>query len=540
MLVRFFSGINKTFYVFLTAVIIFGLLLRLDGVDFGLPFIYDPDEPDFVVPAFKILATRDPNPHWFGHPGTFTIYSMTLTFGLYGLIGLLTGHFSDVSSIGMVFWHNPSIFYLLGRIVIACFGAGTLLMLYAASRRVSSRWESLLAVSILTISPLHIEYSSIIRTDIQQTFLLVTMSIFALEIAKYGRWRDYLLSGLFLGFAIATKYPSVVFATAIIIAWIVDSTGERKGWLIRSPRLIGAGVASIIGAFLVSPYLFIDFHTALENIAHEARQTHLSHTNPGFFSAFGYYLQEPLAQSLSVFGLLLSIVGVVVLCRRYSGVGLVLVGPSLIYMIFISSLNLIWARWVIPLLPFFSIFTAVGFCHLTDYAYKRYPVFKCYYIIGLALPILLIPTLIKTINLTEEYANNDTRTEAFEWVFRNIPAGSRVLVERYTPYLENGKYQVFKVSSSGVIEKINSKQKFIGSTGIFGELHDLNDLSRNDIDYIFFGTDYDRRLAEYGPDSKAVTPYVYIINSQQLIYRIDPVPAHQRGSSVKIYKINHK
>jgi hypothetical protein len=53
------------------------LVLCALGILSQKPFIIiDVDEPLFVVPALKILATGDYNPHWFGHPGSFTIYCL--------------------------------------------------------------------------------------------------------------------------------------------------------------------------------------------------------------------------------------------------------------------------------------------------------------------------------------------------------------------------------------------------------------------------------------------------------------------------------
>ena len=50
-----------------------GFVLRLRGITWGLPYLYDPDEHFFVDPAVRIVTTGDLNPHWFGHPGSTVI-----------------------------------------------------------------------------------------------------------------------------------------------------------------------------------------------------------------------------------------------------------------------------------------------------------------------------------------------------------------------------------------------------------------------------------------------------------------------------------
>src|SRR5437868_11533222 len=90
--------------------------LRLVGVRWGLPFVYDLDEAYFVLPAYKMLASRDLNPHWFGHPGTTTIYTNAIAFGLEGARAVLSGEFQRLSDIGREFWEEPSRFYLIARV----------------------------------------------------------------------------------------------------------------------------------------------------------------------------------------------------------------------------------------------------------------------------------------------------------------------------------------------------------------------------------------------------------------------------------------
>ena len=51
----------------LIGILLVGLLLRLYGINFGLPYLYNPDEPNLVRIAFRILSSQDFNPRWFGH-----------------------------------------------------------------------------------------------------------------------------------------------------------------------------------------------------------------------------------------------------------------------------------------------------------------------------------------------------------------------------------------------------------------------------------------------------------------------------------------
>jgi len=89
----------------------------------GLPFLYDPDESVFVVRAGSILANRDLNPHFFGHPGTPTIYLLSALYAVIYLIGSIFGEFHGAESFRFVYYQDPTLFYLSGRILLPFSGS---------------------------------------------------------------------------------------------------------------------------------------------------------------------------------------------------------------------------------------------------------------------------------------------------------------------------------------------------------------------------------------------------------------------------------
>jgi 4-amino-4-deoxy-L-arabinose transferase-like glycosyltransferase len=528
---------NHSSLILLVLILLLGLTLRLFGVFGDLPFIYDTDEPAFVDRAFRILATGDLNPHWFGHPGTFTIYSLALFFGLFGALGLASGHFPDLASIAAAAQSDPSTFYLIGRALILSFALATLVILYLLARRVAGSWVALLATLLLALSPLHVQLSSVIRTDIQQTFLLVVVAWLAVAIAREGRWLHYLLAGFVLGLAIATKYPAVIGAFMIMMGAVGHMAHRQVSWSIPLFRLTGSALATVLGTFLASPFLFLDFGTAWSNVVEEARPTHLSATNPGFLDALVYYLFDPIAGTVTIAGLALAVVGGVVLSRRSKAEAAIVLGFPLIYLIFISSLSLVWARWATPILPFFALLTATGLGALVTVTRPFSPSRTQGFVTAvLVFALLALPFSTTTTNVAELIAE-DTRTVAFHWAMENLPAGSNVLLERYTPQIDSKKYQVFEVSGDGRISAITRNLKFARTTRAIGALEDVTDLYTHQIQYVILGNDYDRRLIEYGQDGKSVQPYIYIMQNHELVFLAEPEPRKRRGNVVRVYRV---
>src|SRR5437868_6505920 len=81
----------------LGAILGLAVVLRLYQIGFGLPGLYDPDEPLFIVMGAGLLTRGTLNPHWFGHPGSTTIYLTALIQALVFLTGWLSGRFATVA-----------------------------------------------------------------------------------------------------------------------------------------------------------------------------------------------------------------------------------------------------------------------------------------------------------------------------------------------------------------------------------------------------------------------------------------------------------
>ena len=65
-------------YSALAIILLVALAWRLHNIGFGLPSLYDPDEPIFMIKALELLTNGTLNPKWFGHPGSTTIYLLAL------------------------------------------------------------------------------------------------------------------------------------------------------------------------------------------------------------------------------------------------------------------------------------------------------------------------------------------------------------------------------------------------------------------------------------------------------------------------------
>jgi hypothetical protein len=348
-----------------------------------------------------------------------------------------------------------------------------------------------------------VQFSTIIRPDMLQILfmlLVIMSSMAALSHPKQFR-RHLMLAGFSLGFATASKYPGVLAVVPIgLSALLVRGISIRE----RALALLAAAVASILAVFVSSPYLLLDIGSVLGDLTKEARSFHLSATSPGFGGALRAYLFQALPSAVGIPAAGIGAAGLLLLLlklNRYITI------PALfaVYLLAISSLSLYWERWALPLIPLL----AVGFAYLASTAFTRLirrVTIGSAIIVAVLAAVTIVPPLLASAKDAERRLNNrNSRVVAYDWVLTNLPAGSRVLLETYSPQLSVDQFDVYfadegELASWRVRKRANRPDGFFGNIGKgLGSTCDEGAaelLRRAEIDYVIVSTWYDRYLAE--------------------------------------------
>ena len=521
-------------------ILLAALLLRLYGIQHGLPYIYDPDEPLFMWYAEEIVVNHDLNPHWFGHPGSTTIYLLAALFAGINTAGQVLGKFQNPWDVRMFNDQDPSLVYLLGRGTMVVFGVATVLLVFLLARRLFNRPAALIAGGILAITPLHVYYSQFVRTDIQATFWVVCSFWFCLNILEKGRWRDYMWAGAFAGIATATKYPAALICTAIIIAHILP-----KNWrLAHQLKLAASGLAFCAAMFISSPFLFLDYRTTLYNISAEIINHPLAATREtAFFKTLAWYVQIPLAKSFTWLGLILIGIGISLCVRSKQKASYLLVSFPLIFLAFIATNKLYWERWVIVALPFLSIVLAYAIVEVAKQISQRWKSISPGWIYAACLLIIMIPLFFSSLKSSATLAAPDTRTIAAEWMLSHIAPGSNIAVEWYAPSLPKEEFNYYDVDSSGNLVRFDPTgyyKKLYTSYGRLGGLNQLGAIADQKITYIVMSNLYDRYQAEPEKNSEIIEKYEAIMGLGKLVFSIQPQPWKIQGVTIRIYRVENK
>jgi 4-amino-4-deoxy-L-arabinose transferase-like glycosyltransferase len=370
-----------------------GLLLRLRGISWGLPFNFvNPDEGTVIPHAFRI-AQGHVNPHFFYYPSLF----FYLLAAVYRVVALFWhGHAGAFLSTGS-FVIDPGPYYLTGRLVVAVLGTASIYFLYRLGREAFGRNVGLLAAALLTIEPLQVSYSHMAVTDVPATTFAV-LALWLLVGAANGRGRRWLLTGaIAAGLATSCKYNlGMLLIPATVAGWVVSRPAAwRPAGALRSAawrpaaasppagpaaapaaaeplplsaslavRRTHAGRARLwfIGRYvyvpmalafvLTTPFALLDFPQFWHDFSRQ--NTIVARGWLGFEhigNTYWFNFRVNLAGSLGLVLFVLALTGVAYALWRHSIVDLMLAPYVVIYFLYISSWHELPARYLLPIIP---------------------------------------------------------------------------------------------------------------------------------------------------------------------------------------------
>lgn len=413
----------------LLAILGVALWLRLVSIGFGLPALNDPDELMFEMGALRMLRGLTLNPGWFGHPATTTIYVLALTNTAMFAVAWLFGWAASARQFGELIYADPSWMILPGRIVMALFALATIYLTWRLARRFFGPATGLVAAALLAASPVHVTYSQIIRSDMMACLFMLLCLRSSIAIAERGNRRAYLTAALWLGLAVATKWPFALSGLAIGAATLV---AVRTGVLDRrraAVRLAAAGGAAIGFLFLASPYLLIDYATVLKNLHGEGQAHHLGATGGGFWQNLWWYARGPVLAGFGPGGIALFLVGALRLRRRRLAAA-ILVPVGTAFVLLLCTQHLVWERWALPLMPIGAIVAAAGLTGIAARLRRGGWIRTAPWAAAAMLGITLAP-LGARVRSDGAMRMNNTRQMASAWARAHVPPGSTVLVEHF-------------------------------------------------------------------------------------------------------------
>lgn len=524
----------------LTAILLFALVLRLQSIDFGLPALNDPDELMFEMGALRMLRGPTLNPGWFGHPATTTMYVLAVTDILVFVAAWLTGWASTVKDFANLIYADPSWAILPGRIMMTIFAIGTLALTCRLTTRLFGPGAGLVAAALLAVSPVHITWSQIIRSDMMACFFMLLCLLSALNIMERNRPRDYIVASFWLAVAIATKWPFALSALSVGGAVLLLRIEKRIETRSALARLLLVTTAAPLFLFILSPYVLLDYPTVLRNLGGESQVHHLGSTGGTWWQNAGWYVTGPLYSGLGLAGFLLIVPGCLLIWSN-SKARLLLLPLATGFWIVLCTQTLVWERWALPLLPLFAIAIGAAVIQLARSLPGRWSVG-----IGAMLLLALFVPPIQQSRAEARARLNDTRQISAQWARSHIPAGSTVMIEHFAFDLVNQPWHfLFPLGDMGCVDAIAYLHGKVG----YGTIDQARGL-RTNVDYGTMAaarrascradfailTQYDRYLAERSAFPVQYAAYRDLVSKGRVMARFVPRPGVSGGPVVTIVR----
>lgn len=442
----------------LAAVLVGGLALRLWGVRQGLPYAYNADEADHFVPhAIEMFEKGTLNPHYFANPPAFT----------YVLHFLFAVAYGGASGAEHAFAVHPEAVYTLARVAAAVLGTAALWLLYATGARLFNRAVGLLAAAIEAVAFLPVFYAHLALND-APTLAPATLSLLgSAGVLRKGRARDYLLAGVGLGLACATKYTAGIvilpLAAAILVRYLDPGDAgtdgreqagarakasereqgsgreQRSGRANAGMRTLGGtliAAACALAAFLIAnPYALLDYHSFHAELVHQSSLSAESQGKLGAPKEGGlvYYLWS-FTWGLGWAPALAALGGALAVWRHERRVGWLLVPAAVLFVAFMGLQGRYFGRWLMPIFPIACLLGAFFVVALARWAARPLsePAPRAA-LAALLVAALLVQGLVYSVHAGIALSRADTRNLTRQWTLAHIPAGAKIVAEPVEP-----------------------------------------------------------------------------------------------------------
>ncbi len=397
------------------------LVLRIAGVNFGLPQVMHQDEPIVINHALG-YSHLDFNPHFFKIPPLLS-YLVFISYGLvYGVLHIFRG--ISVEDFALWFSRDPAFFYVLARLLFGVvLGTASVYVLYRLVEKLFGNASvALWAAAFFACNYLHVRDSHYVYVDIP---MLCAMLMVYRELVQYTKANDkrekhLLLAATWGGVATAFKYVAAPVVVPVLLVAVLDKKKKSLPWI------LGFGALSVAVYLMGNFTSLFDFGFFLQEIREQAA----AEASSGLWHHVVYSLRGSFGWPALGIGL----IGSLICFIRSRTTRWIWLFPALHY-VFIASFSQPYERYALPLVPFLCL----GIGYLLALIGRRHHALAV--IAGI---LLLAEPLAKSIYLDQLLLRPDTRTQAQRWVESEVPEDSTVAIDHafFSPNLAQSSEQM--------------------------------------------------------------------------------------------------
>ena len=193
-----------------SAIALAALALRLHGIGWGLPEVFEeayPFKEAWEMWGWGPQRGLDLNPHFFKYP-SLTLYLQFLVQGILYVVMRAGGIISSAPDFRALLAADPTPFYRCGRAVTALFGAATVFPAFELARRAAGPWAAVVAGALVAVSMPLIAKSQVIEVDVPLAFFVTLGLLGSLELSERPGLRKALTAGVVAGLERSASIPT--------------------------------------------------------------------------------------------------------------------------------------------------------------------------------------------------------------------------------------------------------------------------------------------------------------------------------------------
>lgn len=421
----------------LVVVVVVALAARLWRVDWGLPYLYHFDEPNNLIRTLTMVREGDLNPHWF-HYGSLMFY-------LYGGVIASTGVIRGMAGKGDLAAPEPPLMIANGsgqledtwvmltpRIASVALSVATAVVIYFVVRRLTSRnWAAMFSGLLFGLAPVAVSEGRLFTPNTLSALFSAAALGAAILVYERGLIRYYVIAGAFVGMGAGSKYNAGLVGIAVLIAhWLrLRNSGPVPS---RGPLV---SIYSAIATFVVTtPFALLDADAFLGDVGFE-----LMHYSSGHVGA-----EEGAAVYVGVILLSFSVAFLLIPLAftdgRLKGPATITVAFGIGYIAFFSLFQTTFARNLLPALPAFCIAIGLGASASVELVSDKGNIAR-----GVLVGLMSVAVVVAGTAVFLEHQGSENREDAAQWLEENLPSGSLVVIEAYSPWLDPTTYQLVNV-----------------------------------------------------------------------------------------------
>ncbi len=404
-------------------ILLLATLLRLWGIGFGLPLTNSKHDELYIIQVALHMGTGDFNPHVFNYP-SFYFYILFALYGLYYLFGRIIGRFSMPIAFLNEFVISPTNFFLINRLLSAACDIATVWVVYKLATCLFNKRVALLAALLTSIAYVEVREAHFGKIDTAATLMTMLALWFISRLQSTTRLRNYILAGFVSGLAASTKYTGIFLSLPLLLTYVTHHHQQKNSQKQFFRKIFLTLLSSGLGFIIATPFAFFDFPTFYKDIVSLVQTAPLPWYGVNQGIGWAYHLKISFWAGLGPTMITAALIGILLLFKNNWRRAILLTSFPIAYYFFIGNSYIVFARYIVPVVPFLCI-CAAYFVNEVNRIVTRHSTFRVRQLVLWLLTIIIcIPSLVNVLQFDNVLTQKDNRLIAAEWIYSHLRGGS--------------------------------------------------------------------------------------------------------------------